>query len=82
MHAIEITRDNLPKITEADVTDHYFNTCNIMVHNAKRWYLVKGYVDHRGKLVDWVVLPAYIIEKFFEHDPVKIKTDWDQIVRN
>lgn len=82
MHAILVTPETMPKIQTSEVPPMYITSCNTMLHHPQRWYLVRGYVDRMGKFFGWTVLPAYIIEKYFEHDQNTIKSDWDQIVRN
>ena len=43
-------------------------------------YFVTAYVSKSGKFYSFAILPHYLLDEF-EYDPVKIKTDWDQIVR-
>lgn len=49
-------------------------------HHAD-WYYVQGYINERGQLIDWAIIPAYVLADNYEYDPVKIQTDWDQIVK-
>lgn len=83
MFAILIAPTNLPKILAAPhITEKYYNY-GVKTYLAQKsnWYFITGYVDHRGDMKDFTVLPQYILDDNFEYDPVKIKTDWDQIVR-
>ena len=83
MFAILVTPENMPKIAERDAPPSYMTACAMVQHKPKRWYLVTGFVmESTGALIDWTLLPAYIIEQYYQHDPNVIKTDWDQIVRN
>lgn len=82
MFAILLTRENEEKILQSGVIhDADLATLEVYLRNLHEWYLVRGYVDDRGRLMDWTVLPAYRFTKNFEHNPDKIQTDWDMIVR-
>jgi hypothetical protein len=82
MFAILISNENMPKILESvtPTTDHHPDF-QIFLNSEKTWYLVTGWVGTRGDVIDWTIMPAYMLEEKFEYDPNKIKTDWDQIVR-
>ena len=84
MFAIEITQENLPKIQEAqaDMNDVDFDL-DLYLKSPKTWYTIRGYVGPFGRV--WThnlaVLPKNVFDECYEYDPVKIRTDWDQIVR-
>ena len=82
MFAILISEENMPKIEkEAPTRPYLIESVRSYLGLSADWYFVTGYVDHKGRFKPSTVLPAYIIDENFEYDPVKIKTDWDQIVR-
>lgn len=82
MFAIEITSNNMPKILEAHHTPNEDEfDYDLFMRYKNPWYIVTGYVNRYGYVKDFAILPAYEIENNYEHDPVKIKYDWDQIVR-
>lgn len=80
MFAILMSEDTLPKILEVDaLTDKdvaFLKTCC-----TKQRYFIRGYVSRRGALIPWTILPSYLFTPIFEHDEIKIQTDWDLIVR-
>lgn len=83
MFAIEITIENMPKIRQSEVlSDKDITSLELYLRSPKVWYLVRGYVPSRGAPVDWVILPAYKFEKDFDYHPIKIKTNWDLIVKH
>jgi hypothetical protein len=81
MFAILITEENMPKILQ-DRHDLDANTVGwFTTLFNKKWWFISGYVDHRGILHSWSVLPLSYTKRYFEYDPIKIQTDWDLIVR-
>lgn len=81
MFGLLISEDNLPKIREF-LSPNDVSTMGLYLHPAiKEWYIVRGYYNDRGNVVDWVVLPKYILDADYEYDALKIRTEWDQIVR-
>ena len=83
MFAIELSEDNLPQILQTStlfvaeaqiMTDLYFRS-------PRTYYFIKDYFDRNGRQQGWGILPEFVLKDFFEYDPDKIKTDWDQIVR-
>lgn len=82
MFAIRITNDNMPKILDRymdpPLTEELFA---LQLNSPGTWYIVTGYVTRRGAVMDWAILPAYLIEGQFQYDHEKIQHDWDQIVR-
>lgn len=82
MHAILISEENADKIAESEVVSHCpLHTIYVYRNNIKNWYLISGYVDREGRYFDFATLPQYILDRNFEYDADKIRTDWDQIVR-
>jgi hypothetical protein len=85
MFAILIAPTNLPKLlANHHMTEKYYNygiKTYLTQKSNNKWYYISGYVDTRGVLKDFAVLPQYILDDNFEYDPIKIKTDWDLIVR-
>lgn len=82
MFAVLIDAETLPKIQQFENDLHiYINSKELYLKNRNYWYLVRGYVDERGRVSDYAILPEYLVKQHFDYDPIKIKTDWDQIVR-
>lgn len=83
MFAIEITIQNMPKIRQYEkMSDEDKANLELYLRSPKVWYLVTGYVPRRGPLIDWIILPANILDKCYDYNPLRIKTNWDQIVRH
>lgn len=81
MFAMHINSDTIGKLMDSDISSHLKTALIITRSSTKSWYFVRGYVLRGGPYVGDTILPAYVVEQLFEHDPNKIKTDWDQIVR-
>lgn len=83
MFAILISAENIPKILEdSSLAPFESEYLEMYLRRPTPWYFVRGYVPQRGEWKrGFTVLPAYIFPENFEYDPVKIQTDWDQIVR-
>ncbi len=83
MFAILCNKDNLEKIVESGALDE------MQIEAVKRYYIpdsrdevfITGYVNRRGRVMPWAVLPMLIFKQSFDYDPIKIQTDWDIIVR-
>lgn len=82
MFAILIAEENMEKILEGRTHDLDIKTAGwLTTLFNKKWCFVSGYVDRRGAVHSWSVLPIAYIERYFEYDPLKIRSDFDQIVR-
>lgn len=83
MFAIEINDENMSKIADLEIlTETRLNAIGGVYGTARTtFYFVRGYTELNHLFRDWGVLPAYVLERSFEYDPIKIKTNWDQIVR-
>jgi hypothetical protein len=83
MFAILIAPTNLPKLLENHhMTESYYNHgLKPYLTQESNWYYISGFVNARGVLKDFAILPQYFLDRDFEYDPIKIKTDWDLIVR-
>lgn len=81
MFAILISEENMPKILESRDDLSGSTTRWLATLFEKQWWFITGYVDLKGAVHDWSVLPASYTTRYFEYDPIKIQTDWDQIVR-
>lgn len=82
MFAILIAEDNMPKIVQRNVlAEKNLHGMKLFLGSSKAWYLITGYVNERGAVLPWAILPAHKFETQFEFDESKIMTDWDQIVR-
>lgn len=84
MFAIKITEENMEKIKEAMPMLHgpYLRAIEAKYMDRRvPWYFIRGYVDQRGRLHLFNLLPVFILDQHFEIDTEKAKTDWDQIVR-
>lgn len=83
MFAILISAENLPKIREHQEslsTSHSHTLSRVYLNSRKEWYYIRGVLD--GSLnPSWSAIPKYVLDKTYEYDPIKIQTDWDQIVR-
>lgn len=82
MFAILLIEDNRETVLE-----HYESTpqphpidLDLFIRHRADWYYVRGWVNHRGQVQDFAVIPRFILTKYYEHDPDKIRTNWDQIV--
>ena len=83
MFAIEINQENLALIkSQVPALAYAMHAIERFVQNKNTWYLVSGYVSNMtGSLLDWAVLPEYMLVKRFNFNPDVICHDWDQIVR-
>lgn len=81
MFAILINEENMPKIRERITVDSELANAMTYLRMPKIWFVVTGFVTESGKYFPYAVLPAYMLKNDFDYDPVKIQTDWDQIVR-
>lgn len=81
MFAIRITEENESKIREVTLTDFDREALDIYLQTEGRWCWIRGYVNKRGVVYQNTALPFRLIVRDFEYDPVRIETDWDQIVR-
>ena len=85
MFAIKITEDNMETITESGVfATKPKNFVAMFLSRSQRggdWALIRGYVPDRGAIIDWAVLPKFVLDEFFDYDPDKIQTDWTNLVR-
>lgn len=82
MFAIEINDESIAKIVAtSDLPSDVYLSLAMFNHNRNKWYLIRGYINLRGAYEPWAFLPSYILSSRYEFDPVKIQTDWDQIVR-
>jgi len=84
MFAIKITEENMEKIKEAMPALHgpYLATIERkFMEREVPWYFIRGYVDRRGRVHLFNILPVYVMDQHFTYDTEKAKTDWDQIVR-
>ena len=82
MFAMLITSENLPKITEESSSDYADRkTMDTYLALSERWYAITGYTSQFGEFFPLTVLQQYILDHSFQYDPVKIQSDWDQIVR-
>lgn len=82
MFAILITNQNMPKIVQEELLPtSILRAIQIYLAKRERWYLIRGYVTLWGNLEPWALLPAWILERRYDIDPDKIKTEWSQIVR-
>lgn len=80
MFAILISEQNMDKILErVTPTPERHPDFNFYLKRERKYYVITGYVTEMGRVIDWVVLPDFLL-KHYEHDKNKIETDWDQIV--
>ena len=83
MFAIKITTMTLPMIRER-MGDEKFESSNLelFVDRSIDWFLITGYVNLSGvRSTEFALVPQYIFNKTFDHDPEKVHTDWVNIVR-
>lgn len=82
MFAIEINDKTLEKITTSrNLTDSRLQSLLIYSKAVSRYFYVSGWVSRRGGVPKDTILPLYVLDENFNLDEVKIKTDWDLIVR-
>lgn len=81
MFAIKLTEDNFPKILLTPTLSIAKAQAISELYFHRNYIFVAGYVDHFGRVTGWDIIPEFVFKKFFDYDPEKIKTDWDQIVR-
>lgn len=81
MFAILVTPENMPKIKAANLDPAAEILTIPALTSTAKWYMVTGYYQRGGRWIGDTMIPAYILETLFDYNPVKIKTDWDQIVR-
>lgn len=84
MFAIHISEETMPLIKEHQ--DTLPSGVGRILESAyltslTEWYYIQGYVNNNGGVESWAAFPEYILVRQFEYDPIKIQTDWDQIVR-
>lgn len=82
MFAILIAEENMAQIRQVKaLTERDAPSLNRYIYARRNFYLIRGYVDLHGRVIDWAVLPAYIFQRHFDYDPVKIQTEWNIITR-
>ena len=82
MFAILISEENREQIASSGVLEfREMFTIDVYMRAKSQYVLVRGWTSPRGEHKPWTVLPWYIIDELYEYDPVKIQSDWDQIVR-
>lgn len=84
MFGILLSHENVPKIESRQLTLTASDRSCLDVYLALKgsWYFISGYVDRRGAVMDWTVLPAYIFERNYDYDDEMIKTNWVQVFRD
>lgn len=84
MHAKLITEENIPEIEQTVLPLQMYTSpvdLDMFAEHRGDWFIVTQYVSEYGEVADWKIIPKLVLDRSFEYDPVKIRTDWDQIVR-
>ena len=82
MFAIEINEATLPKIFDLSYSRPIDpKAFDYHLRSSNTWYFVNAFVTPSGRVHEWTIIPWHKLRRDFEHDPVKIQNDWDQIVR-
>lgn len=83
MKAMLINHENLEKIdkliqSKPDPTNYSLNN---FLNHRRDWYLVDNYQYPDGTVVNWTILPHYILKDHYEFDAEKIRNSWTKIKR-
>lgn len=82
MFALVISEGNMETITESGIFDvKPVSYVSLFLNREVEWVLIRGYVPDRGDIIDWGMIPMFVLEDFFDFDPDKIKYDWTNVVR-
>lgn len=82
MWAIEITENNLEEIMSShSVPEKTYAGLQLFIKSPSTWYICSGYVNDRGAVQGYAILPDFKFQKKFEYDHEKIQTEWVWVVQ-
>lgn len=83
MFAILLNNENVGTIASAlnqphEVTQKVMQT---FLRSSKKWYFIQPFVDRKGHVIDWTILPENRIRADFTYDKSTIDEDWTWLTR-
>lgn len=81
MDAVKILSETWPLILERNVIPESQIEEVKSLFLDQDYVIIAGTIDDRGNPVPYVVIPIRVFAKYYEHDPVAIQHDWDQVVK-